>query len=337
MKSNQKQFWIGIGISIISLSAIFLLIDPREIWAALKTVQFGYLLWMTLGLIAFLVIRAIRWQFMLANGVSWGKVFHIQNIGYMLNMTMPFRLGDVARAILIGNVPPATLAGGISTMVVERMLDMLFIITLLPFTLSMVETLPPWMQNGARAFGVASILGILLLVIAANQRILATRIALTVFSRLPFLQTAAWLRRMNELLDGLDSLTRLKDGVILGGLSILVWVPILFAYWVGMLAVGITVSPLQVGFVVCAAALSVALPSSPGQIGIFHAAVIAALQVLGRPEGASASFAIVYHALNLTTMVLMGLIGLSGIGATFAQVVATAQRFTQRKEEGEVE
>lgn len=336
MKSNQKQLWIGIGISVISIVAIFLFINPRDIWEALKTVRVGYLFWMGLGLVTFLLLRAVRWQFMLGRQVSWRQVFHIQNIGYMLNMTMPFRLGDVARALFIGNVPPATLAAGISTMVVERMLDMLFIITLLPFTLASVESLPLWMQNGARAFGFASIFGIVVLVIAANQRPFTTRIVTDIIEHISFLDTNAWLKRIEELLDGLHSLTRLRDGVILGGLSILVWVPILFAYYVGLLAVGISAAPLHVGFVVCAAALSVALPSSPGQIGIFHAAVIAALQVLGRPEGASASFAIVYHALNLTMMVLMGLIGLSSIGATFANVVETAQQFMQKKDKAEI-
>lgn len=336
MKSNQKQLWIGIGISAICIIAIFLVIDPKDIWEALKTVRVGYVFWMAVGLVVFLIFRALRWQFMLSQGVSWWQVFHIQNIGYMLNMVLPFRIGDVGRAILIGNVPPATLAGGISTMVVERMLDMLFIIVLLPFTLATVDTLPLWMQNGARAFGVASVTGIFLLVIAANQRPFTTRIITAALKRIPYLNTQSWLKRIEELLDGLDSLTRFKDGIILSGLSILVWVPILFAYYIGLLAVGITVTPLHAGFIVCAAALSVALPSSPGQIGIFHAAVIGALQVLGQPEGASASFAIVYHAMNLTTMVVMGLIGLSGIGATFANVVETAQRFTQRKDKMEI-
>lgn len=335
MKSNKKQLWIGIGISAICIIAIFWVIEPREIWEALKTVRVGYLFWMGLGLVVFLVIRAMRWQFMLGRNVSWWQVFHIQNIGYMLNMVLPFRIGDIGRAVLIGNVPPATLAGGVSTMVVERMLDMLFIIVLMPFTLATVDTLPLWMQNGARAFGFASIAGILVLVIAANQRPLTTRITTAVFERIPRLNTQSWLKRVEELLDGLDSLTHFKDGLILGGLSVLVWGPILFAYYMGLLAVGITVTPLHAGFVVCASALSVALPSSPGQIGIFHAAVIGALQVLGQPEGTSASFAIVYHALNLTTMVVMGLIGLSGIGSTFANVVETAQRFAQREEKVE--
>lgn len=328
---NNRQFWLGMVISLACLAAIFFFIDPRDIWQALRSAQPGNVLLMALGMVLFLVLRAVRWQLMLGHGIPWRPVFHIQNVGYMFNMTLPFRLGDVARAVLIGNVPPATLASGVSTMVVERMLDMLFMVTLLPFTLLAVPALPAWMRSGARAFGVVSIVGIIILIVAASQRPFAARIAMAILDKLPFLETAVWLRRLDELLAGVDSLTRLKDGLLLIVMSIVLWLPILFAYYVGMRSVGITLPWLQVGFIVCAAAFSVALPSSPGQIGVFHAGVIAALQVLGQDEAASAGFAIVYHATNLTTMVLMGLFGLSGIGATFGNVVDSAQRFLTRR------
>ncbi len=326
-KQTNRGFWIGILFSIGCLVAIFIFINPTEIWESLKTVQVSYLFWMALGLVAFLVLRAVRWRFMLENQVSWREVFHIQNIGYMLNMVLPFRIGDVGRAVLIGNVPPATISSGISTMVVERMLDMLFIITLLPFTIATVDNLPAWMREGARGFGFVSIAGILILIVAANKRPFTTRILTAILNRLPFLTTVTWLKRAEELLNGLNSLTRWKDGFILIILSIVVWIPILFAYAVGIRAVGLDLPLLHVGFVVCAAAFSVALPSSPGQIGVFHAGVIAALQVLGQPEAASASFAIVYHTINLVMMILMGLIGLSGIKTSFKNVVQVARKF----------
>ncbi len=324
-KKTNSGFWIGILFSIGCLVAIFIFINPAEIWGSLKTVRIPFLLWMAVGLVAFLALRAVRWRFMLENKVSFREVHHIQNIGYMLNMVLPFRIGDVGRAVLIGNVPPATLSSGISTMVVERMLDMLFMVTLLPFTLATVTSLPTWMREGARGFGFVSIGGILILIVAANKRPFTTNILTHILNRLTFLDTAAWLKRVEELLDGLNSLTRWKDGFILIILSIVVWIPILFAYATGIRAVGLDLPLAHVGFVVCAAAFSVALPSSPGQIGVFHAGVIGALQVLDQPEAASASFAIVYHTINLVMMILMGLIGLSGIKTSFRNVVQVAR------------
>lgn len=319
-------------ISAISIGLIVLLVKPADIVAALRQANFAYIGLSAVGILLFMMIRAVRWRYMLANEISWSQVFHIQNIGYMFNMVLPFRLGDVARAVLIGNVPPISLARGLSTMVVERILDMMFIVALLPFTLTEVVRLPTWMQDGARVSGIVALAAIGLLIVAANQRPLATRWGTAVLNRISFLNTDQWIGRMNELLDGLGSLTRLKDGFILLLLSILVWIPILFAYQAGIRAVGGQVSLLAASFVVCAAALSIALPSSPGQIGVFHIGVTAAMLALGQAEGAAAGFAVVYHALNLVSMIILGLIGLTRIGTTFRSVVETTQRFMQRRQ-----
>lgn len=333
--NNRRQFWLGMALSVICLAAIFFFISPEEIWAALQTARYGYLLLTALGVILFLVLRAVRWRFMLNNDVGYMQVFHIQNIGYMLTSLLPLRLGDVARAVLIGNVPPVTISRGVSTMVVERVLDMLFIVTLLPFTLAQVERLPEWMRTGAEASGFVAIVASIVLIVAANQRPWANRIARFVLDRIPFLDSDAWAARVDSLLAGLVSLTRLRDGLVLIVLTLLIWLPIIFAYYAGLLAVNLDPTWAMAGFVVCAAAFSVALPSSPGQIGVFHAGVIAALQVLGQPEAQSASFAFLYHALNIGVTVLFGVIGIAGTGATFGNVLASTQAFLGRQKAGE--
>jgi uncharacterized protein (TIRG00374 family) len=320
-------------LSVLCLGAIFFFIEPAEIVAALRTAQYEYLLVSALGIVAFLALRAVRWRFMLNNDVPWWTVFHIQNIGYMMTHLLPLRLGDVARAVLIGNVPPVTIARGISTMVIERVLDLLFIVTLLPFALTQVEQLPGWMQTAAEASGFLALAAIVVLIVAANQRPLAMRVARTILLKLRLRRFEPWLTHLDSLLAGLSSLTRWRDGLILLLLSVLVWLPILIAYYFVMRAVHLQPTAAMTAFVVCAAALSVALPSSPGQVGVFHAGVIAALQVLGQPAAESASFAFLYHALNMVSVIILGLWGIFSTGATFKQVVASAQSFMRRQKE----
>lgn len=325
--ARQWQLWLGLLVGAISLAAVFILYaSPAEIMAALRTVNAGYLVLSAAGIVAFLVIRAIRWRFMLTNAIPFRSVFHIQNIGYMLTQLLPLRLGDVARAILIGNVPPVTVPWGLSTMVVERLLDMLFIVVLLPFTLSGLDSLPDWLRSVALGSGFAALAGIAILVLAANQRDRAQAVGGWVLDHLlPFLNREAWLRRLDELLMGLSSLTNLKDGITLMALSVLVWLPIIVAYYTTMLAVHLDPTWSMAGFVVCAAAFSVAVPSTPGQIGPFHFAVITALQLYGQPAAESASFAFVYHLLNIVVLVVFGMIGVAGEGVTFKHVLRSAQ------------
>ncbi len=330
-QKDRRQFWLGMAISALCLVAIFFFIKPRDIIDAFRHVNYVYLAMSAVGILVFMVVRAIRWQFMLSSQLRYGQVFHVQNIGYMLNMYLPFRLGDVGRAVLMGSVPPVSIVQSISTMVVERLLDMMFIVALLPFTLASVPILPPELRQAALVTGIIALTAIIVLIVAANQRPFFHRLATAVFNRIPHLNTKTWVRRVDDMLKGLDSLTRLKDGAMLLILSILVWLPIIFAYQVGMTAVGLDVTTPMAAFVVCAAALSIAAPSSPGGVGVFQAGVIGALTLLGQPDAESASFAFAYHAMNYLNLTLLGLIGLTATGSTFGHVLQTTQNYLKRQ------
>jgi glycosyltransferase 2 family protein len=202
----------------------------------------------------------------------------------------------------------------------------------LPFTLSEAGTLPANIQTAARVSGILAVSATVALIVAANQRPLANRIIRFFLERISFLDTESWSKRADDILAGLGSLTRLRDGLILLVLSILVWIPILFAYFTGMRAVHLEPTWAIAGFTVCAAALSISVPSSPGQLGVFHAGVIFALtEILGQPEAASTGFAFLYHALNLVIMIILGVIGINGTSSTFGDLVATTQAFVGTK------
>ena len=335
-RKNRLQILLGILVGIACLAAVFIFYArPAEILESLRHVRINYLLISMLSVVGFMFIRAIRLLFMLDNSIPYSKVFHIQNIGYMLSQLLPLRLGDVARVILIGNVPPVTMAQGISTLVIERLMDLLIIVVLLPYTISGIANIPEWMRSFAQLSGLVAIAGIGVLIIAANQRERALRIADSLMGRLlPFLNRESWLRRFDGLLVGLKSLTSIRDGAILILLTILIWVPVIIAYYFAILAVNLEPTWTMAAFVVCAAALSVAIPSTPGQAGPFHFAVITALQLFGQPAAESASFAFLYHIGSLLVMVILGMIGILSTGVTFGNVIRSTQSFVSRQSPG---
>jgi len=333
-RNGRWQVWLGVVIGLACLAAVFVFYArPGEIIESLRHAHAGYFLISMLSVVAFMFIRAIRLLFMLDNAIPYSKTFHVQNIGYMLSQLLPLRLGDVARVILIGNIPPVTIAQGLSTLVIERLLDLLLIVVLLPFTVSGITDLPDWMRSFAQGSGLVAIIGIGGLILAANQRQRALRIVDGLMARLlPFLDRATWVRRFDGLLVGLKSLTSVRDGLILILLTILIWIPVIIAYYFSMLAVNLEPTWIMAVFVVCAAALSVAIPSTPGQAGPFHFAVITALQLYGQPAAESASFAFLYHIGSLIVMVILGIIGILGTGTTFGNVVRSAQSFASRQD-----
>lgn len=332
-QEKRTQFWLGIFISALCVLIIVWLIEPAEIVTALREANYLYLAGCVIGVILFLIFRAFRWRLLLDNDVSWAQTFHIQNIGYMLGMLMPFRLGDVARAILIGNAPKMSFSRGATTMVVERVLDLLFFVVLLPFTIVSIEQLPESLRTGAFVSGILGLIAIGLLVVAANQRPFVNTLATAVLDRIPFMETNRWLTQVNYILDGLNKLTNWRDGLLLIFWSVLIWLPVLATYYLVMLSVGLQVTPLAAAFVTCVAAFSVAAPSSPGQIGVFHLAVTAALtELLNQPENAAVAFAILYHTTQFLVFIIMGLLGLFGAGTTFGHVISVARSWRRSEQ-----
>ena len=80
-RKGQWQVWGGILIGLASLAAVFYFYArPGEILENLRHVHLGYLGLGVLGIIAFLLLRAIRWRFMLDNAVPYSQVFHLSLI-----------------------------------------------------------------------------------------------------------------------------------------------------------------------------------------------------------------------------------------------------------------
>jgi len=336
--SNRQRFWIGIAVSVVCLAAVLMVVDPGQVVDTVAETRYELWLLCALSLLLFMIFRAVRWRFMLNSGLdasqrlAYGTVFHIQNIGYFLNNLLPFRLGDVARAVLIGNVPPLTISRGLSTMVAERVFDLAFIVLLFPFTVGSVTSVPPSVNSAVRLAGVAAFMGILVLIIAANRPQTAMRVARALLKRIPRINAQSWVERLEDLLGGLDSLTRFRDGLALLILSVVVWLPIMGGYYAGLRAVNLDVSLQQAAFVVCIAAFGVTAPSSPGQVGVFEASVTLAIAgILGLPEAEAATFAVLYHVLNYAVLGILGAIGISRTGQTFSHVVASARSMVRSR------
>ena len=173
---KKRQFWLGIVISLLCLGGVFWLIRPSEIAQAIQKANPYFLLWTAFYLIVYLLFRAVRWRFLLGNQVAQGELFHIQNIGQMLTQLLPFRLGDVARAMLVGQQPGLSVPQGVTTMVVERLLDMLLMVLLLPLALQQVTAIPGWLQQAALLSGGLVLVLLLGLIVLANKRPLAHHI-----------------------------------------------------------------------------------------------------------------------------------------------------------------
>jgi hypothetical protein len=113
----------------------------------------------------------------------------------------------------VGAIPPVTVSRGLSTVLVERLAEMLFIVSLLPVVLLSIDGSPEWMKTAARLSGILAISAIVIMVAAANRRAAAMKFADRLLRLLPLKDVEPWTERLAGLLDGLDSLTRGASGI----------------------------------------------------------------------------------------------------------------------------
>jgi uncharacterized membrane protein YbhN (UPF0104 family) len=109
-----------------------------------------------------LVVRAFAWRTLLQDKATIGQVFISLNEGYLLNNVLPFRLGEVGRAYLLGRKAGLDFWFVLSTVVLERALDLLLAAGLLLSTLPFVVG-ASWARQAAVAAGGLVVLGLAVL------------------------------------------------------------------------------------------------------------------------------------------------------------------------------
>jgi len=306
----------GIAISAIFLYATFAAVPLDEVAAALSRAS---PLWVVAA-VGFIgcsyTARSLRWRLMLA---SLGMKVRLRDaavaqVGCVaLNNVLPFRAGDVIRVVAfqrLTGVPPSAQLG---TLALERLLDMLVLVTLLFAALSFwqITVLPEPLLRGLRIAAVAVIVGAALFCLAPGVIRLLVR---WLEARMPQLRPKAeGLLRLSEAISGLIRAATLPPLI---GISVVAWLAEGSAFFAAGQALGLALSPQTALLALCIGTLSTLIPSSPGYVGTFHYFTALVVVAFGTPRAEGTAYAILIHALLWLTTTAAGflLLWLSGFG-----------------------
>ena len=128
---KARQLFIGLAIAAGALYYTLRNISLDELIVSFKEVEFFYVL-PALGItILTYVARAYRWQILLRpfKQIPVNEIYAPLMIGFMGNI-LPARAGEFLRAYLVGKKHGITFAGALSTIIVERLFDMVCLLIL---------------------------------------------------------------------------------------------------------------------------------------------------------------------------------------------------------------
>lgn len=310
-KSNRNwpQILPGLAVSLVSISLLIYFVDLQKFWLAIKEAQIWLIVTGVLLTIVWLLIRGIAWKTILRDQGTYADVFFTVNEGYLLNNFLPFRLGEIGRALLLSNKAQIDFWEILSSIVVERSFDLALASGLLLSTLPFV-TGAPWAMQAALTVGAITLLFFLCLFLLTKQRQKADNFLAQ------FKQTgSSWFNRIKSMIGGLlTGFEILRDNhqFIRAAIWMVAnWLLGIVQYFVFLRAF-ITEAPiLWACFSLGVVALGVAAPSSPGAIGVMELSLVAALSVFGVNPSAALAYAI---SLHISQYIITGIIGSYALG-----------------------
>ncbi len=340
MKKRSLQIIITLVLSAVALYVALRGVNFSEVGAALRQVQLGSLLLTFALILVTLVIRAQRWRILLGRKLSLRDTFGLINIGYLVSGVLPLRAGDPARAVAASMRGPVSIMAALSTVVVERVLDMFLIVIMLVATLPFVPGLRTYLAGGQLAgslsfqlvIGLSGALALGLLVMFMLVALFPQKVELLARRILDILRIPnpeRWLKPVQHTLDGLIALRSVREGAALLLWSLALWIVTPLYFWMALQACRAflpTGDGILKAFVITwASAFGMVFPATGG-LGSFHFAVREALFWgfnIARDSGFT--YAVIVHALAYLTGIALGALTLLIWGMSFKSLVSNAQ------------
>lgn len=316
-------------LASIAVSIIFMALVLRDVPLAqvMERIQQINLFWLAacFGLVTLaLWTRMIRWRLLLPGyTLPATKAFHIINITFGLNM-LPLRAGEVARSLLATRygVPLMTAA---TSVIVERLLDVLMVVILLASILTQIPGIPPETGRVALLFGIAGFFGFVVLLFFAAFPGVAQRLLALIFKLIPVMRR--WQTPLEHLLEqvieGLHPLTTWRKLLPVIVWTLIAWAASLASLYSLHLALDIqnVNLALSTALGVALASFSIAIPVSIASIGPFEAAIDLTGQIVGMAKVDSVSLGLIYHAFTSLCYLLWTIIAFVDLGISVGDVL----------------
>jgi hypothetical protein len=301
---------LGALISIAALAAIVVwALDQDAPTVPSSADQLGELAGAVGFYLAGCAVRAERWYELLRfNGAqprrsdAYGLVA-VANFG---NNVLPARAGDALRVVLLApraQTDPRTVIG---TIVAERVLDVVVLVGLflvLAYGVLGGIDVPSSGRLAATALIVAGLTALIGL------------LAYLLHRRGHLRPVLAFLAPMTEATRRLGGR---RHGTELLVWTLLVWALEWTAWWLTAQAANLDLGVLEVGYLMGLAATFALIPSGPGYVGTFDAAVVFGVRALGRTGAQALSYLLLLRFVVTVPITLVGLVvlvaGYGGIG-----------------------
>ena len=285
---------IGIVISLAGIYWAFKDFNFIDFKRSIQQIDSVYFLFATIFLWGTVWLRGLRWKWLFkeSSSPSVSSLYRAELIGYFGNNVLPLRLGELLRTYIVGKENNLSKSFVFGTVVLERLMDMLALTFFGIILLFLYPFEEEWISDYLLKGGVAILIIIL---------------TLTILSRFkPNNTDNKFLSILNQILDGLLSIRKQRVIPVVIS-SLLIWSIYLLDVYFIQRAFQFNLSWTQTLAILVISSLVLSIPSAPGMIGTFHAAVkYTMVDLFAFTPNEGNSFAILMHAYGYILFTLLG-------------------------------
>ncbi len=272
-----------------------------------------------LASLATVYIRAQRWCVLLrpVGRVPLYPALSATAIGFGASSVLPFRAGELVRPALLGRQPGVGMSAALSSVVLERLFDMLLVIGCFLAVALVNPEVPPDMRRGAFALAALAALGFLGLALAQRYRTSTEAVVGRLLGLLPRPVGRRLVPLVASFMNGLGGLADLPTVLLVLAYSAYLWGVITLTFLFSFLALGIQV-PLV--------AAAVFLPQAPGFVGTWQAGCVLALRLFDVPHEVAVGFSLLTWVIQMAVNIATGGIFLAREDLPLARLLRLASR-----------
>jgi uncharacterized protein (TIRG00374 family) len=271
---------VGIAVSVACLYFATRGTDWGEVAEVLAKTSLVWVGAVVVASLASLYIRAQRWRVLLRplGDIPLYPALSATAIGFGASSVLPFRLGEVLRPALLGRRAGVGLSGALSSVVLERLFDMLSVIGCLIAVL-LIHHVPRELRRSGYILTGLVVVGFVVLILMQRNRRGAERIVDAVLRGLPA-RVAHRVRHMfDAFMNVVDGLADIPTVLLVLFYSAYLWIVIALTFVFSFLALDTHVPLVAASLtMVVTVAAAVSLPQAPGAAGTWQFACVFPLE-----------------------------------------------------------
>lgn len=319
MNSTRTHRILVVVAFVLSLGSLIWVLrdfEPEKLMGEIRAMHWSWVAASVLFDILVYFLQGWRWSLLLrpVANIPFAQSIRAIYVGLFANEILPLRTGEIIRCYLQGRWSHLPFTVVLSSALIERIFDGVWLIICLLFTMQFVE-LPELYSRLGQLLGIAVLLGGALLAGAMFFKH-GTRAAL---------ENHPWLAKLNVLLEDLYIIghSRYLYFSAVASLPYLL-LQVLPIYGLAQ-AYGIDITIGQGFALMVILRLVSVVPQAPGNLGAFQAAAVLGLMLFGVERSLAARFSFVMWAIITLPLLIVGFIALAVTGLDLGEIRRKAE------------